>query len=185
MLLLYCNNGIVAGWHDVTQNVDPSSYGSGTRVIPYDQPLDSLPKVGTPPTAPGQDTRPYGQPAETVALLIAYAAQVRWERVTAGITFSGTTSVPANTDRVSQTLVASLAQYAATLAPTAAIDFTQDGVHYAITAQDVINMNNQILAHAQQCRTIEAQCLADLNSPTPTIQTYADVEARFAGVRTK
>ena len=186
MQLLYCRGGVVIGWHDSDQNVRASDYGDSVRVIPYDADIQSLAKVGTPPPSDVYgvaDTRPFAQPAETVALLKAFSAQQRWEAVTAGIAFTAASgNIPANTDRVSQTLVSSLAQYAATLAPTDMIDFTQDGVAYQITAQEAIDMNTQMSALAQQCRTIEAQCLADLNSPTPTIHTYADVEAKFAGV---
>ena len=184
MQLLYCSSGgAVIGWHDSTQNVAASSYGDAIRVIPYDQDIRTLSKLGPAPPNGVFDARPYAQPAETLDILKAFSAQQRWEAVTAGIAFTAASgSIPTNSDRVSQTLVSSLAQYAATLAPTALIDFTQDGVAYQITAQEAIDMNTQMSALAQQCRTIEAQCLADLNSPTPTIHTYADVEAKFAGV---
>jgi hypothetical protein len=35
----------------------------------------------------------------------------------------------------------------------------------------------------QNARQIEGNCITDLKSATPTILTYADVDARFAGVR--
>lgn len=187
MQLLYCindpaNGWIVRGFHDSTQNVDASAYGDSVRVIPYDQPISTLNRVGPIPTPPRPDSRPISVPTETPAILVDYSAQVRWEVVTGGVSFN---SVPANTDRVSQTLIANLAQYATTLSPTDNINFTQDGVAYQITAQDAISLNNQIIAQAQQARTIEAQCIADLNSATPTIQTYDDVDAKFAGLKAK
>jgi len=181
-MLLYCLDGVVRGSHASEQQVDASVYGVGVRVIPYDAPLSTLDRVGTPPVYPAPDKRPYAQPAETTATLTAYAGQARWEAVVvAGITFN---SIPVKTDRVSQTLIANLAQYvvSASVALTTAFDFTQDGIAYAITAQDAIDMNNQIVALTQQCRTIEAACIADLNSATPTILTYDDVDARFVGV---
>jgi len=180
MRLLYCLNGAVVGWHDSAQNVPASSYGTGVRVVPYAADIGLLPKFGPAPPAGTKDTRPYAQPVETPEILKAYAAQLRWETSTQGITYN---AIPANTDGLSQTLVGNLAQYAATVTPTTAIDFTQDGVHYQITAQDALNMNGQMNSLIQQSRTIEAQCLADLSLATPTILTYADVEARFAGVR--
>jgi hypothetical protein len=188
MNLLYCSNGVVLAIHDNSQAAVPASqYGEDVRVIPYDQPLNTLDRVGEPPPqdtrrVPMPDTRPYAQPAATPAILRAFAGQVRWQTVTSGFTFK---NVPANTDRISQTLIANLAQYALTISKNQHIDFTQDGVAYSLTAQDVIDMNNQFSAQAQTCRTIEAQCLADLNSASPTITTYEDVEARFAGVKGK
>ena len=182
MLLLHCNNGIVIAWHDAAQIVDPSQYGTGTRIIPYDLPLDTLPKVGTPLSDPRMDSRPYAQPAETTALLLAYSAQARWNTVTNGIAFN---AIPLNSDRLSQTLIASLAQYAATLPTATNIDFTQDGVAYQITAQDAIDMNNQLSNFIQQCRSVEAGCISDLNSSVPTIKTYDDVDARFSGLRAR
>lgn len=197
MQLIYCaNNGtddIVLGWHDDSQNVSASAYtapaGSPTglvRVIPYPQAVSSLTKIGPPPVLGDNrfmssfaDTRPYAQPTETKQILLDFAAQVRWQTVVAGTTFN---SNLIHTDRESQALIANLAAHAATLATTDPIDFTQDNVHYPMTAADVIALNTQINARIQQCRTIEAACIADLNSPTPTILTYADVEAKFAGV---
>jgi len=179
--LLYCLNGVVKASHLSDQQIDASTYGTGVRVIPYDAPLTTLARIGDPPAYPARDTRPYAQPGETQETLIAYSGQARWEGSTAGITFN---SIPVKTDRVSQTLIGNLAQYvvSASLAPTTLLDFTQQGVHYQITAQDAIDMNNQIVALIQQCRTIEAACIADLNSATPTILTYDDVDTRFAGV---
>jgi hypothetical protein len=185
MQLLYCDSsGTVVGTHDSGQQVEAGAYGSGIRVIPYDQPLSTLPRIGAAPVWPERDTRPYGQPVETPAVLRGYSAQARWEAVViAGITYN---TIAIKTDRVSQAQIASLAQYAGTVPGTTTIDFIQDGVHNQITATDAIAISNQISALIQQCRTIEAACIADLNSPTPTILTYADVDTRFAGVaRTK
>jgi hypothetical protein len=180
--LLYCLNGIVMASHDSDQQVDAASYGTGVRVIPYAEPLITLDRIGAAPVWPQRDTRPYAQPAETTETLTAYASQARWEAVTvAGITFNG---IPVKTDRVSQSQISNLAQYvvSSSIALTTVLDFTQDGVAYSITAQDAIDMNNQIVALIQQCRTIEAACIADLISASPTIVTYDDVDARFAGV---
>lgn len=185
MQLLYCwndgTNDIVLGWHDSDQNVPASAYGvtGPVRVIPYSQPIGTLNRIGTAPEDPRLDSRPYAQPTETKQILIDFSAQVRWQTVVKGTTFLGN---PINTDRESQALIANLAAHASTLAPTAPIDFTQGGVHYPMTAQDAINLNTQVQARIQQCRTIESQCITDLNAATPTILTYADVETRFAGV---
>jgi hypothetical protein len=179
-MLLYCLNGVVQGSHESDQQIDASAYGDGVRIIPYDAPLSTLPRVGAPPQTLQRDTRPYAQPAETPEILTAYAGQVRWTCTVAGLSFN---SIPVKTDRVSQTLIGNLAQYAASAStPDTSLDFTQDGVSYKITAQDAIDMNNQIVAMTQQCRTIEAACIVDLLSASPTILTYDDVDARFAGV---
>ena len=181
-MLLYCLNGVVQGSHDSDQQIEASAYGTGVRIIPYAAPLSTLDRVGAVPVAPQRDTRPYAQPAETTETLVAYAGQARWEAVAvAGITFN---SIQIKTDRVSQTQIGNLAQYvvSASVALSTILDFTQDGVGYKITAQDAIDMNNQIVALIQQCRTIEAACITDITSGSPTILTYDDVDARFAGV---
>jgi hypothetical protein len=182
MNLLYCLNGVVLGMHDSLQNVLASSYGSGVRVIPYDQPMDSLPRIGVAPVYPVRDTRSYGQPTETPAILIAFAAQVRFDTVTAGITWN---AIPVQTDRMSQLLISNLAQYAATLAPTTAIDFTQGGVHYTFQASQAAALDNAVSAFVQQCRTVEASCIADQNLATPTMTTYAEIEAQFSGLKSQ
>jgi hypothetical protein len=80
---------------------------------------------------------------------------------------------------MSQLLIANLAQYAATLVATTLIDFTQNGVHYQFQASQAADLNNQVNAFVQQCRTIEASCIADQNLATPTMTTYAQIEAKF------
>jgi hypothetical protein len=187
MQLLYCLNGQVLGWHDSAQNIPASAYPAGTFVIPYAQSLATLPRIGTLPPPPWKasygDPRPYAQPTETPQLLIAYAAQVRFDKSTKGFSFAAASgAVPVDCDRVSQTLVGNLANYAATLAPTTVVDFTQGGVHYTLTAAEVKTMFDQMQNRIQQARTIESQCIADLNLATPTIKTYADVDTRFAGL---
>jgi hypothetical protein len=185
MNLLYCVNGIVMGAHDSLQNVLPSAYGDTVRIIPYDGLMSDLPRIGDPPPdggAMGRDARPYGEPPETPQLLTAFSSQVRFDTVTAGIIWN---SIPVKTDRVSQMLINGLATYAATLTATDDIDFTQDGVAYKIQAGNIADLNNQVNAFVQSCRTTEAACLADLASATPTIATYADVEAQFSGLKSK
>jgi hypothetical protein len=181
MQLLYCVHGAVVAWHDSAQQVAGSAYGDGVRVIPYDQDIRTLPKFGPPPDS-GPDTRPFAQPAETPQILIGFASQQRWETSTGGLVFN---NIPVNTDRVSQTLISALAQYAAGVNPNTPISFTQDGAAYPITAKDAIAMNNQITAAIQNGRAIEAQCIVDLTSATPTLLTYEDVEAKFATLRKK
>jgi hypothetical protein len=190
MHLLYCNNALVIGIHDDTApDVPLSLYPAGTRIIPYDQTLDTLGRFGDPPppppggSPPFPDARQYQQPPETTPILIAYSGQCRFNYVTGGFSHTaldGTTVIPVNTDRTSQALIANLAAYAATLAPTAAIDFTQEGKHYPITAQDAININTQVNVLSQKYRSVEAACLTDLNSPTPSLGTYAQVDTQFS-----
>jgi hypothetical protein len=187
MLLLYCQNALVSGSHDDSLDVPASAYGTGVRIIPYDQPLSTLPRYGPAPPQTALvpnpvDTRPYQQPVETNHILIMYSSQCRYNYVTAGFNYTAIDSsiIPVQTDRTSQMLLGNLAYYAASLAPTTAIDFTQNNVHYPATAQDVINMNNQFNALSQKYRSTEATCLTDLNLASPTILVYADVDTRFA-----
>ena len=189
MNLLYCSNGAVLAWHDSEQQVFGSAYGDGIRVIPYDQPMATLPRVGPPPSPFSPlmgDQRPYAQPTETTALLIGYSSQRRWETSTVGITFTAASGpIPLACDRVSQSLIGNLVQFAATLSPTDTIDFTQDGAHYPLQASEVATMFAAMNVQIQQGRTIEAACIADLNSATPTLLTYDDVDARFASLEAK
>jgi hypothetical protein len=182
-LLLYCatSGQVLALRDDQEPFVDPATYGAGTRIIPYPQDLSTLPVMfpGPPPI--------YSQPPETTALLLGYAAQVRFECSTGGLPFTPGSggSIPVSTARADGALLNNLATWAASVAPTTAVNFTQDNVCYPITAQDVIDMFNQTMAHVQACRNIEADCIADLNSGSPTILTYDDVDAKFAGVFAK
>jgi hypothetical protein len=192
MHLLYCQNALVAAIHDDTAPEVPlSTYPAGTRIIPYDQMLNTLNRFGDPPRPPPgggvplPDVRQYQQPPETTPILIAYSSQCRYNYVTSGFSYTavdGATVIPVETDRTSQALLANLAAYAATLAPTDPIDFTQNGVHYPITAQDAININNNFNAMAQKYRTVEASCLTDLNSATPSLTTYDQVDTQFEAV---
>jgi hypothetical protein len=184
MNLLYCVNGIVMGAHDSLQNVPASAYGDTVRIIPYDGLMSDLPRIGPPPPddVRAKDTRQYGEPVETPEILTAFASQVRFDTVTAGIVWN---SIPVKTDRVSQMLINGLAVYAATLPNTNTIDFTQDGVAYQFTAAQAPDLNNQVNSFVQSCRTAEAACLADLSSATPTMTTYADIEAQFSGLKSK
>jgi hypothetical protein len=192
MQLLYCANGVVVGIHDDSQSVSASAYPAGTRIIPYGDPLDTLTRVGTLPPPPPPDSplppppdmRLYGQPTETVAILLAYAAQVRYNNSILPVSFTtaASTVISVNAERIDSGLLNNLATHAQSLAPTDPLNFTQDNVTYAITAQDAIGMFNAVLAHVQACRNIETDCITDLNSASPTIATYDDVDAKFAGV---
>jgi hypothetical protein len=179
MNLLYCLNGIVVAWHD---DADPAvaatTYGTGVRIIPYDQPMNTLSTQG--PAAVPQ----YLQPAETKTILLAYAAQCRYNASVEVVNFTpaGGGSIPVSTGRSDQSLLNNLATHAQSLAGTAAINFTQNNIAYLITATDVINMFHAVMAHIQTARNAEASCIADLNSTTPTIKSYADVDAKFAGI---
>jgi hypothetical protein len=183
MNLLYCQNGVVVATHDDQAAPVPASvYGDGVRIIPYDQPLLTLAKVGDPPAARERDMRPFAEPDPTPAILTGYSSQVRFDTVTAGITWQ---DIPVKTDRISQLLIANLATFAATLAPADNVDFTQDSVAYQFQAREAEDLNNQVNAFVQQCRTTESACLADLSSGSPTIQTYDDVDAKFATLKAK
>jgi hypothetical protein len=178
MILLYCDKvaAVVLAVHEDIDGILKSAYGANARIIPWPNPLNSLAQETT-------GYKRYIQPTETPTILRTYAAQLRWEHSVSGISFvaaSGT--IPVNTDRTSQTLIDSMASRASTLAPTTVLNFTQSNVLYKITAQEVITLSNQIGAHVQAARDAEAVCLTDLALATPTILTYADVEARFAGV---
>lgn len=190
MILLYCKNGAVITQHDDTSSAIPAEvYGQDVRIIPWPHTIGDLQKSGPPPdpdpfTNMVMDTRPYAQPTETPELLLGYAAQVRYEVTTQGISFTtGSGTIDAKTTRLDQGLLNNLATYARTLQPTDPISFTQDNVAYAITAQEAMDLFDQVMAQVQNARKIEAECIADLTSASPTIKTYADVDTRFAGAR--
>jgi hypothetical protein len=192
MQLLYCKDGLVHAVHDdAAAAIHPSVYftgGGAVRVIPWPDPLWTLTKVGTAPGPgwggfPTPDTRPYAEPTETPDILKRYAAQQRYQAVAGGLDFpaaSGT--VPVKGDRMSWMLIGNLAHYAGTLQPTDIVNFTQDNIDYPLTAAECQTLFLQFSQLLETCRSEEATCLADLNSATPTIKTYADVEARFTSV---
>jgi hypothetical protein len=179
MNLLYCLNALVVAIHTDTQPfVDPALYGAGVRIIPWGD-VSTLTRSG-PPAPPGQSPPPYQQPTETPAILKSYASQVRYLYAIAGINFTAASGVvPVQTDRTSQMLIANLAAYAATLTASTPVDFTQNSIHYALLASECGPMSTAVNRFVQQFRTTESACLADLNSPTPTIKTYADVDTKF------
>jgi hypothetical protein len=171
MMLLYCRNGVViAHSDDGPQAIPAEVYGTDVRVIPWPYPFGDLTKSGSPPppdalTGIVADPRPYDQPTETPDILLGYAAQVRYETTVQGVNFTAASgAIDANTTRVDQGLINNLANYAKTLQPTDSISFTQDNVAYSITAQEAIDLFNQVQVQAQNARAIEAQCIADLSS---------------------
>jgi hypothetical protein len=182
MMLLYCVNGVVVGTHDDLQNVPGNAYGQNVRIIPFAGLMSDLPRVGDPPVFPARDTRPYAQPVETPDILKTFASQVRFDAVTSGFTWNG---IQIKTDRLSQLMIGNLAQYAATVTNNTKIDFTQSGVHNQITAQQAKDLNAQVNAFVQRCRSLEAQCLTDLNSAAPTLLTYEDIENVFVSQRSQ
>jgi hypothetical protein len=204
MRLLYCQNGFVVGEHLDTQNVLAEDYGPGTRVIPYPDSMPELPPVGPPPDpdtvtpppyewVPGADHPPLmpmstpdprgrAEPTPTPELLKWFSAQTRFETDTAGITWN---DIPIWTDRLSQLLVSNLAQLASSLPPTQIVNFTQEAVAYQFQASQANDLNNEVNNHVQTVRTIESDCITDLNQTTPTITTYEDVEQRFAPARAR
>ena len=179
MQLLYCRGGAVIGVHDSAQQVLGTAYGDGIRVIPYDQPLPTLTRIGDPPPPPWRpsdgDVRPYAQPTETPELLIAYAGQRRWEVGNGGVQWQ---QIPLNTDRVSQLLIGDLVQHSSGMNPNTMINFTQDGVAYTVKAKDVANMFSTFHTHLQSSRDIETACLYAIGDGA--ILTYDDVDAKFA-----
>jgi hypothetical protein len=191
MLLLYCQNAVVIGVHEDVDNVPASAYGSGTQIVPLPSDVTLTVRVGDPPPTHNPDGTPiavpdsrlFARPVETKSILLAYSAQVRFDASNEGISFTAVSGViPVKTDRVSQSLLNNLATWANSQPGTTPITFTQDNKSYAITAAEAISMFNAVNAHIQNARDIEGQCITDLNSATPTILTYANVDARFAGV---
>lgn len=192
MNLLYCDaNGQVVSWHDSNQvSVDAGAYPTVVRIIPYDQPMGTLARVGEPPPPPWKpsmgDPRPYAQPTETPSLLISYAGQVRYDVSTSGINFNASSgTIPVICDGISQLLIGNLVQYASKLNPNTDIDFTQKGEHYQLKASECTPLFQAVNDIIQQARTIEAQCILDLRSDSPTIFTYSDVDVRFSGLSEK
>jgi hypothetical protein len=113
-------------------------------------------------------------PAEQKALLIAYAADVRWRKETGGIIVGG---VPVLTDDRAQLKVAG-----ARIAANADPEFTTvwdgaDGGSYPIDAATVIAISNAVLDHINRVfvtySTIKADILAG------TITTREEIEAAF------
>jgi hypothetical protein len=184
MNLLYCDaGGIVFAVHDDGNAAVPmASYPTVVRIIPYDQPMTTLLKVGPPPSDPRYDTRQYQQPDPTPALLKLYSGQCRFNYILKGFMFTAASGqVPVWTDRVSYSLINSLATWVVTASPTpTTVNYTQGGDHYLLTAAEATKLFNQFTAYVQKYRDVEAACITDLVSASPTILTYADVDARFS-----
>jgi hypothetical protein len=188
MHLLYCDaNGLVQAVHEDTDTAVPMTvYPTVVRIIPYDQPLTTLTKYGPAPppdiTPRPPDTRPWVQPDPTPALLKLYSGQCRFNYIIRGFMFSAASGqIPVWTDRVSYSLINSLATWVLTATPAPAmVNYTQGGDHYVLTAAEATELFNQFTALVQMYRDVEAACILDLVSPTPTILTYADVDARFS-----
>ena len=49
--------------------------------------------------------------------------------------------------------------------------------------EDAQDLNAQVNAFVQRCRTLEAQCLTDLNSAAPTLTSYEDIEGVFVTLK--
>jgi hypothetical protein len=189
MNLLYCDaSGVVTAIHnDIDPYVPPTNYPTVVRIIPYDQPITNLQKVGPPPADLRYDSRPYQQPDPTTALLKLYSGQVRFNYIEKGFMFTAASgSVPVLTDRVSYSLVNSLATWIMTASPPpTTVNYTQGGDSYLLTAAETTALFNQFTVLVQKYRNEEAACIADLVSATPTILTYDDVDARFAAASIK
>ena len=159
MTNLYIKNGVVIAWHDDTEAVPASDYGSGVRVIGGSPPQ----KIGDPAPQVSNDT------------LLAYAASKRWETETGGITING---VKVATDDRSKLMI--MGAYAAAQAnPNYTTQWVgSDGVAATLDATQVIAMGNAVQAHVAKCFATYVGIQAAI--PAGTTTTYDQVDAAFA-----
>jgi hypothetical protein len=114
-------------------------------------------------------------PAEQKALLVAYAADMRWRKETGGIVVGG---VPVATDDRSKQMI-----MGARIAAEADSEFTTpwvgiDGSINTLTAAQVIAVSNAVLAHVAGCFATFAALQPDITAGT--ITTREEIDAAFA-----
>ena len=106
-----------------------------------------------------------------------YNAQVRWEKVSGGMTAAG---IPVKTDDISRGYIDS-GRAAATANP----DFTtkwygSDGQYYDVNSATMIAMSDAVAAHTNNCYLVFAQVGNDIT--LNTITTLAQIDTAYQGL---
>jgi hypothetical protein len=169
---LYCSNGIVVAWHDSSQNIPASAYGTGVSIIPWSN-LATLSRIGTPPVQ-GPDTRPYIAPALNTTQLIAYAQNKQAMIAAGGITVSG---VMCGTDTASLALLEGVYTLA-TADGSATFQWVEgNGIVTTLTASQVIAIFSTVHAFIQSTFTACAAVIVNINNSTYTTTAQVDAYA--------
>jgi len=114
----------------------------------------------------------------SVSDLVAYAAARRYTVETGGVSLNGVTIA---TDRDSQSMVANA--YAGMQASGAAsVKFKAASGWIELSADQLKALALAVFAHVQACFAAEDAADAGINAVPPTIATFAQVDAAFAGL---
>ncbi len=174
MNLLYCSGSTVLGWHDSSQNVPASAYGSGITVIPWTSSLSTLSKIGPAPSNPRLDARPYATPVLNGPQLIAYAQLKQDVLAIGGISVGG---VKCSTDAYSLTLLQG-ANSLALASPSMTFQWVQsDGTLTTLTAAQINTMFIAVSSFLQDTFMACAAVIALINSSTYTTTAQVDAYA--------
>jgi len=179
-MIVYFRNGIEIARHDDRQDIPPGAYPGARAIKLAVAQATALSRVGDPPPEGEADVRPFAEPSPAPALLAAYAGSVRYAAETAGIVVSGL-AVP--TDRASQATIIGAVVHAQAI-PTystrwkdAAGNFSAD-----MSATQIIALGQAVAAHVSNCYAREADAVDAITANTPTITTFDQVDAFFAGL---
>lgn len=117
----------------------------------------------------------------SIARLVTYAAERRYAVETGGVTVNG---VSVATDRDSQSMVANA--YAGMQASGAtSVRFKAASGWIELSLDQLKAVALAVFDHVQACFTAEDAVDAAVNASPPTITTYAQVDAAFAGLAPK
>ncbi len=173
---LFCRGTRVLAVHADDQQIDPRAYGDNVRVISVgsDTPLgrygdlpESWPK-GSP------DPRPFALPAPTAALLKQYAASIRYQLETAGITVN---NMKIATDRPSRSMLSETLVTAQTVETFSTQWKCSDGSFLTVDKAQLQEIATQVTAHVSRCFAAEGKTAADIDSGKVT--DYIGVDQAF------
>jgi len=117
-------------------------------------------------------------PVATAADLVAYAAARRYAVETGGVDVKG---VRVATDRDSQSMVAN-AFAGMQASGVASVKFKATSGWIDLSADQLKAVALAVFAHVQACFVAEDACDAGIHAGPPTITTFADIDAAFAGL---
>jgi len=143
--------------------------------------------AGGYPTAWPKDDAGQQTPASLQAVLTpyglwvdlsAYAAAKRYAVETGGILVNG---APIATDRESQAMIGNAFAYVQA-ASAASVSYKTAAGFVSLTADQIKAVALAVGAHVQACFKAEDDADAGINASPPTITTFAQVDAAFAGL---
>ncbi|APT31933.1 hypothetical protein MCBMB27_02642 [Methylobacterium phyllosphaerae] len=154
---------IVLAVHADGDTTPLAAYPGATVVLPYAGEVRPADMLGKAP--PAID-------------LSAYAAAKRFAVETGGIVVAG---APVATDRGSQAMIANALSYVQA-SGAASVSYKSPAGFVTLTAEQIKAVGLAVGAHVQACFQAEDSVDAGLHASPPTITTFAQVDAAFAGL---